>query len=752
MKNKNVVKQKSIAAALAFSVGAVSGDVISASDPIKDDQKIEDTELEHIEVYGSSFNPYKVEKVNSHKIPTKLVDTAKTITVLDSSLLQAQGVTSLNDALSNVSGVSTFGAGEGGGGNISTNDKITIRGFDANGNIYIDGVRDIAGYSRDNFNTEQIEIGKGGSSSIIGKGSSGGTVNIVTKRAKMRDFTSVNASYDEGGTYRIAGDYNAALSDDVAFRVNALITEGGDYLDNDVENFETQAIAPAVTVKLGEQTTLSAFAMLMKQDNTPVLGLPFVTDSVAENNSAFQVGPISSDLWSNYYGVKGLDFEEVDAQIATLVVEHNFSDNFTLRNQTRIGNNDRKSLLTRPRFNNSGTRSEPVYNGEVDISWTQNRDEEVSLFVNQLDAIVDVDYGSVKHNVVIGLEYYQEDKSSARLTASNITRSSDTVDLVNPDRNVTFTGGVETDGEPSKTDSTGVAVYALNNINVDDKFLFTAGLRYEDFEAEGSRYVWERIDGRWVSEYADGLEAGDQFVSWNLSAGYKPTDDGFVYLAASNSQDPSGSNLAFTWSRDAIDRFNELDPEESKNYEAGVKWELADGKLLLNAAYFLTRKTVLDRNDQREYFLAGEQEAKGLELSAVGSITENLSISASYTNQKTEITKDFSEDSQGDGLSSAPEDSVGLWLNYKASERFVLGLGSNYNSGNVYWRRSRPYFDTGSVTLINAMAAYKVTENLAVQFNVSNLTDEEYVRDYSARGHFRPGTPRNIKVGVTYNF
>ena len=86
--------------------------------------------------------------------------------MISERLLEDQGITNLNDALRNVAGVSTFGGGEGGGGVVSASDKVTIRGFDARSNIYVDGIRDIAGYSRDTFNYEAVEVIKGGSGSL----------------------------------------------------------------------------------------------------------------------------------------------------------------------------------------------------------------------------------------------------------------------------------------------------------------------------------------------------------------------------------------------------------------------------------------------------------------------------------------------------------------------------------------------------------------------------------------------------------
>ena len=176
-----------------------------------------------------------------------------------------------------------------------------------------------------------------------------------------------------------------------------------------------------------------------------------------------------------------------------------------------------------------------------------------------------------------------------------------------------------------------------------------------------------------------------------------------------------------------------------------------DGDLQLAAAYFVTSKTVKDRDDEGVTYLSGEQEAKGFEFNANGMINENFSILAGYTHQNTEVTKDFSADKVGNGLSAAPEDTANLWLEYQ-QEQLTFALGTQYSSGNTYWRRDRAFYETGSITLIQMMAAYQINNALSVQFNVDNLTDKEFVNDYSARGHFRPGSPRVMKLSMNYVF
>jgi len=717
-------------------------------------------ELAVTKVQEKKNSQYKVDKVATHKIATDLIDTPKTITVISGDLLDDQGVTSFADALRNVSGVSTFGAGEGGGGNITTNDKLTIRGFSANQSIYIDGIRDLTTYSRDLFNYEQIEVSKGANSSIAGKGTSGGSVNLVTKRASTQEtFNKAQVSFDNFKTKRVTLDSNIALTQDTAVRVNAVLSDGGDKLDNGVENYKNTGFSVSLASELSDKTSIVGDLMIIKQDNTPLLGLPYVTEGVAKTFPNLTEGAIDKSLWSNYYGVEKRDFEKTNVTQATVKIEHEISDTSRIVSTTRVVKSDRKSTVSRPIFKSTRETIDGkrvyTYFDKVRADYIQAADEENSLIVTQLDFITQGSLAGMKHDLVVGAEVYEESYEYYRLD-NNMVLSSDTFDLHNPAQDLTYTGSITRVGDkPAKTEGKGLAVYLLDTIEINENWLMTAGVRFEKFNAKGSVYK-DRFNHshpapplpRHDYQVVGAGEAKDNFVSYNGSIAYKPNENTNFYLGYSNSQTPSVNTLKFS-SRDSV---NELEPETAKTLELGAKWELMDDRILVNAAIFQTTKTVKDRNDERIYFLAGEQQVKGLELSVNGEITDDLSLIASYTHQKSEVTKDYSQDSVGNGLSSTPKNTANIWLTYAASDKLVIGGGANYNSGNIYWRRNSAYFTTGNVTLVNAMASYEITNNLSLKLNINNLTDKEYITDYSARGHFLPGAPRNIKLGLSYKF
>ena len=123
---------------------------------------------------------YKAEIVDTPKLTAPLIDTPRSIVVIGSQVIKQTGSATLVDALRTVPGI-TFGAAEGGN---PIGDRPFIRGFDSQGSTYLDGVRDIGAQTREVFAVEQVQVVRGSDSSLGGRGSAGGTINIISRLPK----------------------------------------------------------------------------------------------------------------------------------------------------------------------------------------------------------------------------------------------------------------------------------------------------------------------------------------------------------------------------------------------------------------------------------------------------------------------------------------------------------------------------------------------------------------------------------------
>lgn len=672
---------------------------------------------------------YKVEESSSHKISKPLLDTAKTITVVNQSVMKDRNVDSLRDALRNVSGIS-MAAGEGGA---PTGDSMSIRGFSATSDIFVDGIRDIAGYNRDTYNVEQVEVAKGPGSAVTGRGSTGGSVNLATKSAKLDNFNDVSVRVGSESDYRVQLDSNIQTGQESAIRLNVLADDGEVAGRDHVEN-SNKAIAASFATGLGTKSRFTINADYQKQDNIPDYGIPWVYSDapVAElAGSARKPSPVE---FSNFYGNLYRDFEDIEATSATARYEYDLSNETMFKLQARVGSVDRQSITTAPRYIDVTTTT------DIKMSDEKTRDTKNSLVAIQADLIGEYNVNGYTHNVVAGVEFAKENFKRwayVALVADNLNDTPVLNDLYNPDAYLPYTGQYGRNGTSIEGKSKNSAIYLFDTITLNKHWEVTGGLRYDDFTLD------------YQNDYNDPtaeISNTDSFVSWNFATVYKPTTDSSIYFGAGNSFNPSAEGLTLS------DSTKNLDPEETTSYELGAKWSLFDGMLTSSAALFKTIKdnarVRASRNDP--YEITGEQEVQGVELSATGQITPDLLLIASYTYQDSKVVSDVLESSVGNELARTPKHSASFWGKYQINEKVSTGLGAQY-VGQRYNSTSATRSSAPGYTIFDLMVSYQVSNELSVQLNGENLTDKAYV-DQLGGGHFVPGNGRSFSLNASYSF
>src|SRR5471030_916148 len=241
-----------IGAALAVMLLPVAAHAATdAADPAVDAAKPQT--MQEVQVQGARENDFKADRASSAKYTEKLVDTAQTLTVIKKELIEQQGAVTLSEALRNTPGVGAFYLGE--NGSTTTGDGIYMRGFDASGSIYVDGVRDIGSISRDTFNIEQIDVLKGPAGTDNGRSSPTGAINLVSKKPLLEDAYMGSVTVGSGSQKRATADLNKVINADTgtAFRLNLLYQDSGNPARDVVKN-KRWAIAPSVAFGLNGPT------------------------------------------------------------------------------------------------------------------------------------------------------------------------------------------------------------------------------------------------------------------------------------------------------------------------------------------------------------------------------------------------------------------------------------------------------------------------------------------------------------------
>ncbi|WP_044872129.1 TonB-dependent siderophore receptor [Pseudomonas sp. LFM046] len=702
MSKKNNLPQRALlASAIGLATVSTTGLAIAA-----EQGKLE---LGTVNVDGkSSEKSYKVEESASAKFTAPLLDTPQTITVVPKEVIKEQQALSLRQVLSNVSGI-TFNAGEGGGG---SGDSINIRGFSANNNIQIDGLRDSAQTSRtDTFNIEQVEVIKGPNSVFGGAGTTGGSINIISKQPMDRAFTTLGGGLGTDNYHRLTLDANQPL-DEVgtgsAFRVNLMAHEN-DVPGRDEIDRERWGVAPSLRLGLNDATRLTLSAFHQTDDNLPDYGVPA--------RDGKKLAGVSRE---DYFGWDNLDKDEIEQNAFTANLEHDFNDNLRLQNLTRYSRIDRDTIVSASHVNIEGV---PPGRYRPAGPQASGRDTTTEMWINQTNLRASFDTFGLGHELVTGAEISREDfdLKSYNHGLGNAVYPSNGFDLSNPPGhwvgpvNKTTTGFTENQLDDK-------ALYVFDTIALNEQWDFNAGLRYDWFKGHSDTF------GATHQQTGD-FTSRDEELSSRVGLVYKPVENGRFYVAWGNSFNPSAESIASNGGGLNANTEN-LDPEENETWELGTKWEVLDGRLELDGALFRVektnaRETMADGSTQ----LAGKQRVEGVELGLTGHITEQWDVFANYTFQSSETLEAADTAAgiarEGQALANTPPRSFNLWTTYELPEGWTLGYGARYVSERNVSSSTTAKLDAYWVH--NAMVGYKVSRNLDLQLNVNNLFDKDYV-------------------------
>lgn len=698
-------------------------------------------ELPRVEVAGQQQG-YKVDRSANRKFTADLIDTPKSVTIIPEQVLADSGSTTFADALRLTPGI-TLSGGEGG---IAIGDRPFIRGFDTFGSIFVDGVRDLGPQTREVFALEQIEVLKGPSGSFDGRGSAGGSINLVTKQARAGNFISGSGGIGSDSYYRGTIDANTMLGDNAAARIVAMVHDA-DIPGRDEVESQRWGIMPSITLGLNSPTTFNASWYHLETDDTPDWGLPYVQN--AANGSVPEGSPRGSK--DTFFGVKGRDFMETEADILTFNVSHDFNENVTLSNTTRYGRTTNEYFVTRPNVSSAQLAAGVVNRASRD------RGTRTESITNLTDLSIAFDTGFVKHNLNTGIEISREDNRVKGFNGGVLIGGT-TTPIDNPDNDAAFTPVQRDAFASSESETVNRSVYVFDTMALSEQWLLNAGVRYDSYhtEVENSDSVTGAVN--------NSFENDKNFFNYNLGVVYKLRPDVSFYGMYATSSSPVGltqGNVQNNGGQLAAET-EDLDPERTKTYEIGSKWNVSPG-FELSAAVFHTIKT----NERVDVIVNGvddiqndgEAEVNGFELGFAGKLTERWSLFGGYTfldAKQTEAGNGTNSNtvgsaaSEGQRRTNTPRHSASIWTTYQLLDPLTVGGGAFY--------MDKVFADPGNSGFIpsyvrwDAMAKYDLTKNLDLQLNLYNLTDERYFSSTYFRHYAIPAPGRSATLTLNFNY
>ena len=673
------------------------------------------------------------------KYTRDLKDTPRIITVLPKDLLEEQNVTSLTDALRNIPGIS-LQAGE---GNPPGGDQLKIRGFNARDDINVNDTRDLGNYFRDPFYIEQLEIVKGPNSAFSGRGSAGGTINFVTKKPTLKEFSRIEVSAGTDQYFRTTADLNRPLDDNSAFRLN-LMAHSSDVPGRDVTNEERYGLYAAYTWGFKEKTLITADFLRTNQNDLPDAGLPMDRTNILGNG-----GEVPRGLkFSNFYGHQN-DYKKIEVNQVGLSVRHIFDTGVVLKNQTRY------SMVA----NDSVTSSPRIVNATTARGDTKPRDQQDEGFTNQTDLLFSFKTGGFQNDLVTGVELAKYSYENQRRLDTRGPNTS----LYNPAARFLGASTPVYDGTVYRFETQELGLYALNTLTLAPQWELNLGGRWDQVDAKATR---RGFTGANIAQNTD-HERKDQQFSYSIGLVHKLEPTTSLYASYGNAFNISGSfdrnqvQLAGGGATGAIVGAGfATSPEKIKAYEIGAKW-LVGSALNLNAALFRS-ETSEGRFPAQE---AGdvtipnvEYHINGFEVLAAGNVTNKWRLYSGYTYLDSKVTKSLAKPfAIGQELGGTPKHSFNVFTTYDVTSKITLGAGVQYvakqTSGVQPEAAGTLKVAIPAYTVADIYATYKFTPKTQLRLNLFNAADKRYISQLAEGGaQGIPGKGRQLIATLRHDF
>lgn len=697
--------------------------------PLSSGQHAGEPGEEHITVVGSRMNILH-EDIGLSRMPTDVMHTPQTVNVVPRALMEQQNVKSLDEALRNVPGI-TASVGEGEGG--MSGDQFLIRGFQAQNDIYENGLRDFGVYTRDSFYYDHVSVIKGPSSEVFGNGTTGGAINIVTKAPHAGNSYQGSFSGGSGSYYRGTLDINQQINDSIAVRLSAMGNENNVVGRNYVYSHRW-GIAPSITFGMNKKISYTVDYFHQNDNRIPDYGVWVVQKpgtAIAKPITEYGVNR------NNWYGTT-FDQDDISTDMLTGRLTAKVAPWLTLYNDTKGGIYHRYYSASQPNCN--ATCVTKYFAGDPTASIVRNGglggpnpySQSDWSIQNVFSGIARFNTGKFRHEVIGGfdIEHVEDHRQNF---AYNKTRPG--TNLVNPSMDVSGLQRVNCSENPNGLASipngvgrkcykdgsaTDIGFFLSDQIWLTKWFAIKGGFRldqwYSSYSATGG-----------VSTTPDThFNQNETTVNPTVNLMYMPNDNLMVYFNWAESTTPTSlyvtnSNAPFTTSSGYA-------PERSRLYEVGAKYNAFKGRMGFTAALFRLEKnnsTITDPTTGDVSASSDSQRNQGLELSASGNITSDWSVIGTYAFYDSRVTGSQTAADVGKRIQFVPQNSATLWSSYNIASKTPYNLTVG---GGITWRQG-VWLDAANTARVpatvdfDAMISHNFGKHWRVAMNGYNLAN-----------------------------
>jgi len=671
---------------LALAIGGALTAVATVSNVMAAEEITVD---ETLQVIGHQYEGYAEHMPQSGtKTDVEWLDVPQAVSVVTKTEMEDRGAVRLVDALDGVAGVNnTLGEG--------SRDQFVIRGFDALNDMYRDGMRDdgtLQSY-RSLANIERVEVVKGPAGALYGRGSAGGIINLVTKRANGDNFTHVNGSVGSNNLFVGQVDSSMAFTDKVSGRINVESRQSDSYVDHvDSNDF---FIAPTIRVLPAEGHTIDLDVEYAHQELVPYRGVP------SKNGKPVDVSE------STFYGGTN-DYQESDSIRVGVNYEWLLNSEWAWTNRAAYNHIELEQKGTRQGTVTGNEVSQTVNNFGYDPRTTTTLQSELVWETGSNQMMIGADYNQVNIDLISALVRDQDLPPK---------------DIYNPVAGPTPNPGFK----PSRDNTTTTTGIYIQDVYTFGDLSVIGNVRYDSMELEQQK----------AGSAKENLD--DDKVSYRGGLVYRINDDMSVYASLARSWQLPYSGI---YINPKLAEFFHTDLKE-----IGAKAYLLDNALMLNAAVFQIDQEQPETNTDGDVVNKIEARHQGIELEARGQITERWDISVGYS------YLDAEDKETGKKPNDVSDHLFSLWSTYQLDDNWRLGGGVKY-VGDRYAGNDEAVA-IGDYTTVDLMAAY-TTGRHKVQANAYNVLNEEYIlgatNGTSGTNQIGYGAPAEFMLSYGYQF
>ncbi len=650
------------------------------------------------------FEPFSVSSAT--KTLTPLRDVPQAIAVISREVIKDQGMQSIADVVRYVPGITTH-QGE------NNRDQLVIRGNSSSADFFLDGIRDDVQYYRDLYNLDRVEALKGPNAMIFGRGGGGGVVNRVTKEAGFAPITEMTFQGGSFGNKRVLGDFNRAIGNRFAFRLNGMFEDSGSFRDH--VDLNRAGINPTLTIVADKNTQIRFGYEHFRDNRVADRGIP-----------SFQGLPSHTDS-STFFGDPDQSKVRARVNLASAVIDHQIG-NLNLHNRTLFGKYNRFYQNYVPgAVNADETR--------VNLSAYNNATRRENLF-NQTDLTYSAKTGFMRHTLLAGAEFGRQVSNNFRNTGFfNNTSTSISAPFANPTISTPITFRQNATDADNHVQANVAATYAQDQIELSSKVQVLAGLRFDHFDLQFHN-----------NRNGDNLGRVDGLWSPRLGLVFKPVTALSLYGSYSVSFLPSSGDQFSSLTNVT----QSLKPEKFRNYEFGAKWDLLQSLSLTSAVYSLARTNTraTDPNDPTRTVQTGSQRTNGFEVGLNGRVTRDWQLLGGYAFQDAQVTSATVSAVKGARVAQVPRNTFSLWNNYRFASKWSAGLGI-INRSKMFAAIDNRVTLPG-YTRFDAAVYYTINEKLRLQANLENLSGRKYYVHADGNDNISPGGPRAARISLTW--